>query len=423
MKRDIYGHEGRYTRWKEDVLKNGEQEFTKKNSDILLKYIFDMEIGANVSISSKKGGRSFHRLNALRQKLSQIIRKLQEKGVKDITKIKREKLIQFFSDMRSGVIKTQKGGKYKSTGDYVKAFKSFWHWWMKVNRLKKEPIMIFDITEDLDSKDTEKPKWVYLNEKKIPLLLKKAPEKYAPLFDYLYCSGSRITEAFSMLGRDIIKKGNEVYADIREEISKGAGRKIHLKLCGQNILKYKKENKIGDNDLLFPFSSVVVNRHLKELAKKLFGDGISEGGEKYSNFTLYDFRHNSSCFWVRRYKTTSEMMYRFGWKSEKYVLYYSEFLGMKDKIRNEDMYIDVTKTELEKEIGELKAKFSKKNIQKEVWKVLSEYLKEKKNLDDYVLSFGSSQKEKPDLKTQKKLIKQRENSLMKMKMLQNANKV
>jgi chromosome condensin MukBEF complex kleisin-like MukF subunit len=47
-------------------------------------------------------------------------------------------------------------------------------------------------------------------------------------------------------------------------------------------------------------------------------------------------------------------MYKFGWKTSKYIHYYSEFLGMKDTIRNEDLYVDITKTELENEIKKLK---------------------------------------------------------------------
>jgi len=34
--------------------------------------------------------------------------------------------------------------------------------------------------------------------------------------------------------------------------------------------------------------------------------------------------------------------------------YYTEFLGMKDTITEEDMYIDITKTDLEKEVGQLR---------------------------------------------------------------------
>jgi len=357
MKEDIYGHEKRYKSWKAHVIENGEDGLSENNSKLLLKYIFDMEVGANVSIKSKKGARSYHRLNALRQKVCQVLKNLQERGINDIRKITDKEIQGFFDDMRKGVIKTHRGGKYKSTGDYVKAFKSFWHWYMKINSANNKNIK--DLTEYLDSSQEEKPIWVYLDENQISQLIKKASSKYSALLEFQFDSGARVTEAFSLRGRDVYEEKGIVFCNISDEIAKSSGRKIKLILSGKNIIQYKKENNIGDDDLLFQLSSFYINRYIGELAKELFGDGISKGGEKYSKLTLYDFRHNSCCYWLPRYKTESALMYRFGWKTSKYIHYYSEFLGMKDTIRNEDLYVDITKTELENEIEKLK-KESKK---------------------------------------------------------------
>ena len=41
---------------------------------------------------------------------------------------------------------------------------------------------------------------------------------------------------------------------------------------------------------------------------------------------------------------------RFGWKSSDKIHYYSEMLGMRDTIREEDLLIDITKTEIEKRL-------------------------------------------------------------------------
>ena len=317
---------------------------------------------------SKKGARSPHRLNALRQKLVQIIKFLQKRKVKDITKVKREELMQLFNDMRTGVIKTKNGTLYKSTGDYVKDFKAFWAWWRKINRLKTPSIHIENIVEDLD-RTGEKPKWVHLTDQQIKKLLKNSIEKYTSLFEFAYDTGARPTEIFSVLGRDITQDKKGVYVNFRNEASKTFGRKIKLQLSGETILKYIKDNDIKDEDYLFSFTSFAINKYLKELCFKLFGNKVSQAGNKFNQFSLYDWRHNSACFWVQRYKRNSDMMYRFGWKSEKYIFYYSEFLGMRDKIRDEDMYIDVTKTELEKEVEELKKKVSK-SVTKEEMMVL-----------------------------------------------------
>ena len=45
------------------------------------------------------------------------------------------------------------------------------------------------------------------------------------------------------------------------------------------------------------------------------------------------------------------MKYRFGWKKSDKIHYYSELLGMKDTISEEDLLVDVTKTEIEKRLS------------------------------------------------------------------------
>lgn len=356
LKLDLYNHEQRYKDWKEEVRGKEyvEEGLSKRNSNILIKYIFDMEIGQNISNQNKKGARSFSRLNTLRTRLAHILRMMQERGCNDITKVREDEIALLLTDMRNGVIKTLRGEKYKSVPDYVKIFKAFWHWWMKVN--KKAGKIIPDITTDLDTRRDEKPKWVYLDEKQIEAIIEEINPRYKSLLAFLLDSGARVTETFSLREKSITQEGGEVFVEIPKSISKSTfDRKFKLILCGKDLLEYIKKSELGDDDLLFPFSAPLVNRHLNEVGKKLFGEGRSKAGEKYANLTMYDLRHNSACYWIKRYKTNSAIMYRFGWKSEEYIHYYSEFLGMKDPIKQEDLYIDITKTELEKEINRLKS--------------------------------------------------------------------
>ena len=65
---------------------------------------------------------------------------------------------------------------------------------------------------------------------------------------------------------------------------------------------------------------------------------------------MYDFRHCSCCYWLPRYKSESALKFRFGWKKSDKIHYYSELLGMRDTINEEDMLIDVTKTEIEQKL-------------------------------------------------------------------------
>jgi len=353
VKVDLYKHESRWKNWKSYYLNNDIEDISKKNSNITKKYVFDLEIGENVTSRAKKGARSFSRLNAVAEK-SVYITKLLEKryNVLDLTKVQTSQLLDLFAKMRNGEIKTKRGTNFKSTADYVKIMKAFWHWHQKVNRINGKSIN--DITEDLDGSYDQKPKWVSLDEKQMDKLIEKADMYYRPLLAFLYDSGARPTEVFSLVAEDIYQdsKGT-VYVNIRDNISKGSkcGRKIKLMLCGKEIIDYIKKAGLEGTDRLFSQSNIMANRYMGELAKKLFGEGNSLAGEKYSGLTLYDFRHNSCCYWLRRYKNNSSLMYRFGWRTEKYIHYYSEFLGMKDPIQEEDMYIDITKTELEKRIS------------------------------------------------------------------------
>jgi len=68
VKIDPCKHEERWDRWKERTA-NGIPNISKTNSDLIIQYITDMEHGLNVSAKSVKGGRSYIRLNTLREKM------------------------------------------------------------------------------------------------------------------------------------------------------------------------------------------------------------------------------------------------------------------------------------------------------------------------------------------------------------------
>jgi len=140
--------------------------------------------------------------------------------------------------------------------------------------------------------------------------------------------------------------------NIREEtVKKGSfGRKINLMLCSDLLRQYVADKGLANDDQLFQISPPVVNRYLKRLAERVLGEKVSPAGEKYSNLTMYDFRHCSCCYWLPRYKSESALKYRFGWRKSDKIHYYSELLGMKDTISQEDMFVDVSKTEIEKRL-------------------------------------------------------------------------
>lgn len=333
----------RWENWKLNNLKKIEG-LSPANSKILLDFLKDMEIGQNVSTFTKKGERSYTRLYSLKDRIVFFGKTFKNKPFDKITK---NEIHEVISKMRKGEIVKSNGKPYKATGEYVKDFKSLWGWMRRTGRVEE------DITQDLARKDEKKPAWVYLGEEKFKTLANSALSDYRVLLWFAFDSGARPQELFSIKINDFSKDFTEVH--IRQEYAKvgSFGRKIKLKLCTSLIKEYVKVHNLKSDDYLILKKLPAFNKYLGELAKRLFGDEISEAREKYSNLTLYDVRHNSACYWLPRYPKTGSLMYRFGWKTEKEIAYYSEFLGMSDQLRDEDMIINEDKTKLDKVEREL----------------------------------------------------------------------
>ena len=346
MKIDPYNHDEKYKAWRERVT-NGIPDISKQNSDLILTYLKDMELGINIGNGSTKGARGYNRLNSLRDKLCFFSKQFKSHfDIDNITTISEDQLVGFFAKMTSGDIKRIDGKTYTSVDTYSKIFRAFWHWWQKVNR--KKGVDIKDITTDLDTRQ-KKPKWVYMTEEEVKKLTENARFDYKVLIYFLFDSGIRSpTELVNVKVSDLFNNYKEM--NIREEASKTFGRRIKLMICSDLIKEYIKSKKLTPEDQLFDIHHATVNRYLKRLATRVFGERESPAGEKYSNLTMYDFRHISCCYWLPRYKSESALKYRFGWKESDKIHYYSELLGMSDTIAEDDMLIDVTKTEIEKEL-------------------------------------------------------------------------
>jgi hypothetical protein len=267
-------------------------------------------------------------------------------GLKKLTDITETQIFSYFGDMRNGILKKHDGKNYISPRNFVKDFKTFWHWWIKIN--KKEGIELKDITSDLDNSG-DKPEWVYLTEEQIKKICNEAKYEYRVLIWFLFDTGIRSpTELMNVKVSDLFSNFKEL--NIREETSKTFGRRIKLMICSDLIREYVKTKSLQKDDCLFTTSPAATNKYLKRLAKRVLGDEKSPAGSTYANLTMYDFRHCSCCYWLPRYKSESALKYRFGWKSSDKIHYYSEMLGMKDTISEDDMLVDITKMELEKRI-------------------------------------------------------------------------
>ena len=171
---------------------------------------------------------------------------------------------------------------------------------------------------------------------------------------FLFDSGIRApTELMNVRVNDLEwdAKNNYYTLSIREETSKTFGRRIKLLLCSGILRGYIETMGLKNNDYIFTRTPQRVNQQLKRLAYRVLKIGKQNGKQHIENgISLYDFRHCSACYWLPRYKSESALKYRFGWKRSEMIHYYTELLGMKDTITDEDLYVDITKSDLEKQI-------------------------------------------------------------------------
>lgn len=104
MRKDIYKSKERYLNWRKRV-KDGIPDISKTNSDLLKRYLNDMEMGINTGNCGIKGPRSYARLNTLRQRIAFFMNKTQETfNLTDITKLEEEQIHTILAMMRNGEI-------------------------------------------------------------------------------------------------------------------------------------------------------------------------------------------------------------------------------------------------------------------------------------------------------------------------------
>ena len=339
---------------------------SEENRELIIRYLQDMELGKNIGLGSKKGPRSYGRLRNQKSKLHSVILLIQEYCSKNsVKKVTEDELMNFFNGMRKGKFISKRTGRtYRAVGTYVKSFKAFWHWLMKAS--KREGEILEDITIDIDAREDYKPKFNYFTIEQLQTLCDHAKFDYKVIMMFMFDSGIRSpTELLNTRLSDLEwdnEKGHFML-NIRDDISKTFGRKIKLLLCSEILRKYVNGRMFEGDDLLFTKRAHKINEYISKLGYKLLnvGEGVYKGKQEKrklawikNGISMYDFRHSSACYWLPRYRSESALKYRFGWVKSRMIIYYTEFLGMKDTIQHEDLYVDISKTELDRKISKLK---------------------------------------------------------------------
>ena len=336
--------------------KKGINGISKNNSDLILEFLKDYELGVNVGMF--KGKRSPATLTKLRHQIIFFHRQLK----KDFRKTTKTDLHTIIKNMEDGIIKKPTGKEYKSPREFVKGAKSFWGWLRRTEKIKE------NIVEDLQiEKETKKSSWVYLENNKMRRLIDMARGDYRALILFMFDSGLRPQETWRIRVYDFQDDYNTLdIPDKREngeKVSKTFARKITLKKSPTFIKQFIEDNKLQSTDLLLKnISQQTFNKYLRTLARKLFGDKPTKARQSPDKMRAYDIRHNSAIFWLDKYQRNSDLMYRFGWKKEDKIFYYSEFLGKRDKIDDDLMLTEEQKDKYEKQIIELQKEMKENEI-------------------------------------------------------------
>lgn len=108
---DPYNPKEKYENWREEIHSriSGSSEI---NSNLILDYLDDMEQGVNIAKGTKKGTRSYIRLNVLRQRMFFMAKEFEVRFNCNLTNINEEQLFDFFQGMRSGKITREDGKKF-----------------------------------------------------------------------------------------------------------------------------------------------------------------------------------------------------------------------------------------------------------------------------------------------------------------------
>lgn len=349
LKADPFHNRRQWIQWKKtkDLKLNGsDKQVSAINKKLILEYLSDMEEGYNVAT---KGRLSFIRLRSIKQRITWILANME---IEDITRATDRQVLSFFNKMADGQITRLNGQPFQSTSDYAKVFAAFWHWYQRKERSHE----VVDITRYVRVEENKDCPFAYFTPEELKSVSEHAKFEYRVLMWFLFDSGIRApTELMSLRISDFtwLPETKKFELHIRDEYAKTFGRKIKLILSSDLLKSYLKRRNADEG--FFTIDWRTFRRYLRRIFIKVLGDHHTKGGRKLSQLRPYDFRHSAACYWINRYKKEAGLKYRFGWKDNRMMHYYTKFLGMEDTITDQDILLDTdAKSLLEKELEKQK---------------------------------------------------------------------
>jgi integrase len=324
---------------------------------------------------------------------------------KDLTKLIIKDIEEFEKEISSGGLKvkrTRKPYSHSMKVDIRRALIVLLNW--KLGKEKTDKL-----TDWLDTRDKKKTP-EFLKEAEIIKLFKGCKNNLERfIIAILFDSGARAEEFLNIRYEDIeLPEKNQTFPKIhlKEEYSKTEGRTISLYWEYSNealrdFVNEREKEGVKSKEPIINVTYDSIRFFLGRLGMRVL--------KKHIHFHL--FRHSSATYYASKLNR-QQLCYRYGWKfsSDMPDVYISRS-GMNNKELDEQMEnteLGELKKELTKEQYERKKqqeelerlnkeqkKFSEENIKKLVFELAGSYFKDKEDLKNYVVTFGSSMKEKP----------------------------
>jgi len=339
QKKDVYNHIKNFESWKEQLTpKYIEEGLTKDNSKFFVDYF--KWLGER-----KSNGY----VNRNRSKIKSILNGLQSKGVKDISKATIKQIEDYFFEWK----------KQGHSVDYAKRWNAFWNWWKQQNRREGKVVIDLSVNlKDMQNEGNGESNFVWLTKEEFDKFRKYFDEDKQTILLFLFDTIIRFpTEILSLRTENIFEKNGEVWIDIPKEISKTIGRKFNLVYSGEAVLKYIEKYKKKQGDYLFEISPTMFNQEMQKIAKQIWKDRKTEGGDFYKNITGYDLRHSGAIHFRQLFQKTGQSLdllrERGGWSDFKMINYYTKRLGLDGHISKEKLLLEEDKSKIEKHVQEL----------------------------------------------------------------------
>lgn len=358
---DPYNIKGRHESWLKKIGYPQNTDYfsftgiSRDASELLTKYVLDLYSGKNLARGTRRGQRSFIHLVNVRIRLQKLIGMMEKFSNKNLLDFTEDDALMVFNNMRNGIILNVYGNPFTDVCSYAKKFVAFWRWILKTQKEKNLP----NIVESLDTTADKKPKWSFFTLKDVEAMAEVAPDQYyRTLIFFLIDSGIRAPkELMNVRVKDFseVQGTNLLFLTVREETSKTFGRKIKLMISSDHIKKFIEKYNLKNEDFLFSRDYMTMTRTVARMGHRILGIGTILNQKRgkiiiKKGISMYDFRHNSCCHYLPIYKSENQMKYRYGWTNGEMIHYYSEFIGMRDTISEDDMLIDTTKTEIQQQL-------------------------------------------------------------------------